>query len=48
MSKKRPWSDWKAGDYYLCADCDSVYHGQQQLCEHLAKHANIKRQVIFV
>ena len=44
--KKRSFSEWEGGDYYLCADCDSVYHGQQALCEHLAKHTNIKRQVL--
>lgn len=43
-SKKRSFSEWTAGDYYLCADCDSVYHGQQELCEHLAQHSNLKRQ----
>ena len=46
--KKRSFSEWEGGDYYLCADCDSVYHGQQALCEHLAKHTNIKRQVIII
>ena len=46
-NKKRPFSEWAGGDYYLCADCDSVYHGQQELCEHLAKHADIKRQVKY-
>eukprot|EP01084_Bolivina_argentea_P232641 392074_1 len=43
-SKKRPFSEYTAGDFYLCADCDSVYHGQQELCEHLAKHSNLRRQ----
>eukprot|EP01084_Bolivina_argentea_P024548 45743_1 len=43
-SKKRPFSEVKGGDFYLCSDCDTVYHGQQELCEHLAKHSNLRRQ----
>jgi len=43
-AKKRLFSEYSGEDYYLCSECDSVYHGQQELCEHLAKHSNLRRQ----